>query len=350
MRLVRPIRWNARRSPWSAGRPSSGARDISRGAPGPERDGVDDVAVALAHAPRDPRLRDGDGVGAGRRHAHAEAVAGRRLHLDRRAGGHGEPALAERRVGAAQAGLLAVRTSTPASPASCQAISAPSTLGSLALVASRCGHQATSATAHAVSATASTARSERRIRGRSAIAACRRAAAGRSEHDDGQQPPGAEGEADRQPERGIAERDADAGQRPDREGEDERREAEPEQHAVEPGGQRHRQRRRHDSGTWRRTCGHDPRAARLADRRRQRDRGRRDRGARAERLAEQREAAEGDRAAHQRADREGRARGDGHPHPPGVALRGERLHHREAARGPGAGDAGRRRGEDEHGL
>ena len=73
-------------------------------------------------------------------------------------------------------------------------------------------------------------------------------------------------------------------------------------------------------------------------------------GARAERLAEQCQPAEGDRAARQRADGERRARGDRHPHAPGVALRSERLHHREAARGPGAGDAGRRRGEDEHGL
>jgi hypothetical protein len=128
---------------------------------------------------------------------------------------------------------------------------------------------------------------------------------------------------------------------------------EAEQHAVEPCRERHRHppppRLRDLAADLRQ----DPRPARLADRGGQRQRGghgQRGGPARAERLPEQRQAAERDRATGQGAGRERRARRERGPQPPRVAVRGERLHHREATGRPRAGHAGRRRGEHEHGL
>jgi hypothetical protein len=176
-------------------------------------------------------------------------------------------------------------------------------------------------------------------------------AGGRREHDHGQQPPEPEPEPDQQPELRVAERHADPGQRPHGEGEDERGEAEPEQDAVEPGRQRHRQhappRLRHLAAHLR----HDPRPAGLAHGGRERDRGG-DRGscraARAERVAERRQPAERDRPAGERAGREGQARRHRRGHPAGVAVRRQRVDHREAAGRPRAGQPGDDRGGDEH--
>ena len=75
--------------------------------------------------------------------------------------------------------------------------------------------------------------------------------------------------------------------------------------------------------------------------------------ARAERAAEEREAAEGRDAADDRAAGERRARERRDPHPLRVAVRRERVDHREAARRPGAGEAGDERSgreRDQHGT
>ena len=108
--------------------------------------------------------------------------------------------------------------------------------------------------------------------------------------------------------------------------------------------------RRHDSGTWRRTCGTIRSAARLADRRRHRDHRRHHgcaRATRADCLAELRQPAERQHAAGERAEREREAGDERRSQPAGVARRRQRLDHREAARRPRAGDAGgeRRGGE-----
>ena len=114
--------------------------------------------------------------------------------------------------------------------------------------------------------------------------------------------------------------------------------------------------RRHASGTWRRTCGTirrppaspaaaasssaaaiataAPRPAPSA-------------------CAEQREAAERRDAAGQRAGGERRAGDDRRAHPLRVAVRRERVDHREPARRPGPGQAGDQRGggeRDQHGT
>ena len=173
-------------------------------------------------------------------------------------------------------------------------------------------------------------------------------AADRSERDHGQRAAGAEGHPDGDAERGIAERDGDAGQRPHREAEDEGREAEPEQDSVEAGRERHRHHAAPRLRDLAADLRDDPRAPRLADRRRERD-GRRHRGrSRAERAAEQREAAERHDPAGQRPGGERRAGDRGRPQPPGVAGGRERLHHREAARRPRAGHAGRDGGDRDH--
>ncbi len=186
----------------------------------------------------------------------------------------------------------------------------------------------------------------RRVRGVAAVAV-----GDRRERDHGQRAAGAEREPEDRAERGVAERDADGGERPHREGEDEGREAEAEQHAVEAGGERDGQHAPPRLGHLAPDLRDDPQPARLADRRGDRDRRGHDRGARAagaERLAEPRQPAEGQHAAGERAEREGDAGDERGPQPPGVPGGRQRLDHREPARRPRAGQPGRERGGGEH--
>ena len=215
-------------------------------------------------------------------------------------------------------------------------------------------HTVPSASAQAASATASTRRSPSRIAGRSHIAAViappRSVPANGASADHRQRAAGAEREPDRQPQRRVAERDADSGERPDREGQHERREAEPEQHAVAGRRERHGQhappRLRHLAADLRR----DPQPARLGHRGGDRDdRGGADRRrpAGAQRGAREREPPERDRAAGERAERERGAGCQRRAQPPRVAVRGERVDHREAARRPRAGHPGGERCGDQ---
>ena len=143
---------------------------------------------------------------------------------------------------------------------------------------------AVTATAATSSAAASTARSAAQDHGalghRGRHAGARVRVGGGRERDHGQGAPGAEPEAHEGAERRIAERHAQRGERPHGEGEDERGEAEPEQHAVAGRGQWHRQHPPPRLGHLAAHLRHDPHAARLAERGRERDgRRHRERGA-----------------------------------------------------------------------
>jgi hypothetical protein len=175
------------------------------------------------------------------------------------------------------------------------------------------------------------------------------AAARRRQRDHRQRAPEPEAEPGGDAQRRVPERHAHPRQRPDGEREDEGREPEAEQHAVEAGRERHGQhaapRLRHLAAHLR----HDPRPPRLPGGRRERDERRHRRRPGAERLTRQREPAERHDPAGERAEREGRARDDRRPQPPRVAGGRERLDHREPARGPRAGHAGGDRRDDQDG-
>ena len=199
------------------------------------------------------------------------------------------------------------------------------------------------------SAAASSARSERRMRGRSAIAACSLPPPDGASAITGSARPTPNASPMARPVAGSPTRDADPGQRPHGEGEDEGGEAEPEQDAVEAGGERDGQDAAPGLRDLAADLGDDPRVARLAERRGQRDGGGDVGRVRAERVAEQGEPAERDHAAGERAGGERRARDHGRPQPLRVAARRERLDHREPARRPRAGHARDQRGDDHDG-
>ena len=171
----------------------------------------------------------------------------------------------------------------------------------------------------------------------------------RREHHDRDRPPDSEGGPDQQAERRVADREADSSEGPDSEGEDEGREAETEQHAVEGGGQRHRH---HPAPVLRQLTAdlrHDPRPTDLEHGCEQGDPGRHRVGGAARRRhgagrPSQGERAEGDQPAGDRPGQEGRAGGGGDPPAARVAGGADRLDHREPAgrEGPGRADQQRR--------
>ena len=169
----------------------------------------------------------------------------------------------------------------------------------------------------------------------------------RRQHDDGDRAADRERQADPHAGRHVADGERDARQRPHRERQDERREAEAEQDAVAGGGDRQRQDAAPVLGHLAADLRGDARAARLGDRGRRRD----DRGdherdlAAAEQRAQRGERAEGQHAADERAGDERRARRERR----GAAARvlAERRDHREPARRPRAGQARDERRDDE---
>ena len=140
------------------------------------------------------------------------------------------------------------RRSTAPLSGSCHARSLPSADGSAASDASGRAALAVavvvSTAAAAISASASPTLAPGTARAAPDITSSARIPNGRSapeERGDRKGAPDPERGADHDPGVEVAEGEADPGQRPDAEAEHERREAEPEQHSVHRGGERHRQ-------------------------------------------------------------------------------------------------------------
>ena len=318
---VAPATWNSSRSPLSAGRPSVRARgrqgDAAEAGRGRwERRRVERVAVRLGRAPHHPPGGDRDAVGAGRRDRDGVRRVARRAHLDDVGADPGELPAAHRGVRAgsdvARAGpchvagaaglLVGDQPRVGAGIGAGGGEHGGSGLGGRGPQRGRAGGQG--------DGVADPQRpQDARLLGHRGVGVRAALRAGqRREDDDRQRAADAEAEADEQPQRRVAERDADAGQRPHGEREDEGGEAEPEQHAVQPGRERHRQHPPPRLGHLPADLGHDARAARLARRRGQRDQRRDRHRPGAQRVPEEREAAERDDSADQRAGGERRRR------------------------------------------
>ena len=348
-----PATWNNSRSPASDGRPSvapGGAEAAARGAAGAGGSGD---ALSTSRPPSRERHATQPAETA-TASATAGSVKAKAASVRERTSTVPWPIHATRPPPTAGCGPGAGNRApgwviTPPAPGSWNATVAPSVLGSVAgtaKTAAAWAGAAQSAAAQAASAAASAARSARRIAGRSAIAvwapAPRSVPASGARITTGSVRPTPKPRPTSSPSAGSPSATLTAGQRPHGEGEDEGREAEPEQDPVEAGRERQRQHAPPRLGHLAAHLRDDPRAPRLAGGGRQRDRGGdgdRGRPAGADRPPEQRQAAERRHAAGERA---GRERGAGHERraqAPGVAVRRERVDHREPARRPRAGHA-----------
>ena len=321
MRLeLAPATWNSSAVARERGAARAGAggseRHLPRGRPAASGEAHSASRAGLARAPRDPASRHRDGVG-GRRDRDDERRVGGRADLDGAVADPGEPPAADGRDGApGAASRPPARASTPPPPGCWKASSPASALGSVAGTANtrrrlrgrRPQRGGAGGQRHRVGG-AQRAQDPRALGHRGVGGGAAVGARQRREQHDRQRAADPEAEPDEQPERRVAERDADAGQRPHGEGEDEGGEAEPEQHAVQPGGQRQREHAPPRLGDLAAHLGDDPRAARLARRPPPaRPRPRRRARPRAERLAQQRQPAERRHAAGQRARGERHAR------------------------------------------
>ena len=181
-----------------------------------------------------------------------------------------------------------------------------------------------------------------------------RAAGERRERENRNRAAQPEARPEHQPEGGIPHREADPGEGPDPEREDEGREADPEEHAIEHGGHWHRHHPPPVLGQLTTDLRHDPGAPGLEGGREQRD-PRRDQigGAPArpvQQVSQDRQGPERDQAARDRSGQERDAGGDRRPPAAGVAGGPDRVDHRKPAGREGAGRSDQQGGDSERDL